>query len=116
MWVLLRLKPLKRKFEPSAKIELKFNVTHFHQNEKYARLRLDTAYKDGLYPKCEEKPVNGQNKSHLMFVDDTACSFHSATESGIRSNIVEFGQNCIFEDTFGYFSFRNDRISRICQF
>ena len=51
---------------------------------------------NGLYPKFEEKPVNGQNKTLSMFLDDTACPFHSAIESGICSNFMEFGQNCNF--------------------
>jgi len=55
------------------KFKLKFNVTFFHKNGKNARLGLDTEYKDGLNPKFEEKPVNGQNKTLLMFLDDTAC-------------------------------------------
>ena len=38
---------------------------------------LDTAYKDGLYPKFEEKPVNGQKKTLSMFLEDTACPFYS---------------------------------------
>ena len=87
---------MKWKFGSSVKIKLKFNVTFFHKNGKNARLGLDTAYKDGLYPKFEEKPVNGQNKTLSMFLDDTACPFHSAIESGICSNFMEFGQNCNF--------------------
>ena len=74
------------------KIKLKFNVTFFHKNGENARLGLDTAYKDGLYSKFEEKPVNGQ----LMFLDDTACPFHSAIESGISRYFMEFGQNFNF--------------------
>ena len=43
-----------------------------------------------------KKPVNGQNKTLSMFLDDTACLFHSPIESGICSNFMEFGQNCNF--------------------
>ena len=87
---------MKWKFGSSVKIKLKFNDTFFHKNGKNARLGLDTAYKDGLYPKFEKKPVNGQNKTLSMFLDDTACPFHSAIESGICSNFMEFGQNFNF--------------------
>ena len=86
---------MKWKFGSSVKIKLKSNVKFFHKNGKNARLGLDTAYKDGLYPNFEEKPVNGQNKTLSMFLDKTACPFHSAIESGICSNFTEFGQNCI---------------------
>ena len=55
----------------------------FTKMGKNARLGLDTAYKDGLYPNFEKKPVNGQNKTLSMFLDDTACPFHSTIESGI---------------------------------
>ena len=48
------------------------------------------------YIPIEEKPFNGQNKTLSMFLDDTACLFHSAIESGICSNFMEFGQNCNF--------------------
>ena len=78
------------------KIKLKFDFTFFHKNGINARLGLDTAYKDGLYPKFEEKPVNGQNKTLSMFLDDTACPIHSAIESGICRNFMKFGQNCNF--------------------
>ena len=86
----------KWKFGPSVEIYFKFEGTLFHKNGKNARHGLDTAYKDGLFPKFEEKPVNGQNKTLSMFLDDTVCLFHSAIESGICSNFMEFGQNCNF--------------------
>ena len=56
------------------KIKLEFNVTFFHKNGKNARLGLDTAYKDGLYPKFEEKPVNGLNKDCNKKIRDPAIS------------------------------------------
>ena len=34
--------------------------------------------KMGWYPKFEEKPINGQNKTLSMFLDKTACPFQSA--------------------------------------
>ena len=71
-------------------------MLHFSQNEKNARLVSDTAYKDGLCQKFEEIAINGQNKTHSKFLDETACPFHSALESGICSNFMEFGQNCNF--------------------
>ena len=71
-------------------------MLHFFTNEKNARLGLDTAYKDGLHPKFEEKPSKGQNKTIWMFLHDTACPSHSATESRICSNFMEFDQNCNF--------------------
>ena len=65
--------------------------------------------KVGLYPKFEEKPINGQNKTLSMFLDDTACPFHSAIESGICRNVMEFGKNCNFKGNFGNCQFRNDK-------
>ena len=53
--------------------------------------------------------VNGQNKSLSMFLYDTVCLFHSAAESGICSNFMEFGQNCNFKGSFGNCQFRNDK-------
>ena len=78
------------------KIKPKFNVTFFHKNGKNAILGLDTAYKDGLHPKFEGKPSKDQNKTISMFLHDTACPFHSATESTICRNFMEFDQNCNF--------------------
>ena len=40
----------------------------------------------GLYPKFEEKLVNGQNNTLSMFLDDTACPFHNAFQ-GIWSKL-----------------------------
>ena len=71
-------------------------VTLFHKNEKNARFGLDIPYKDGLYPKFEEKPSKDQNKILTMFLHDIACPLHSAKESGICSNFMEFGQYCNF--------------------
>ena len=68
----------------------------FTKMGKNARLGLDTAYKNWLYPKFEEKAVNGQNKTLSKFLDDTACPFHSAKESGICNNFMGFGQICNF--------------------
>ena len=61
----------------------------FTKNEKNARLELDTACKDALYPKFEENPSKGQNKTISMFLHDTACPFHSATDYRIK-NLVQF--------------------------
>ena len=68
----------------------------FHKNKKNARLGLDTSYKDGLRTKFEEKPSKGQNKTISMFLNYSACPFHSATESRICSNFMKFDQNCNF--------------------
>ena len=89
--------------------KLKFNVIYFHKNGKNDRFVLDTSYKHGLYPKFEEKPTDGQNKTLLKFLDETACPFHSATELGICSNFMEFGQNSNFQVNFGNCQFRNDK-------
>ena len=78
------------------KIKLKFNVTFFHKNGKMPDLDWTQHIKMGWYPKFEEKPINGQNKTLSMFLDDTACPFHSAIESGICSNFMEFRPNCNF--------------------
>ena len=86
---------MKWKFGSSVKIKLKFNVTFFHKNGKMPDLDWTQHIKMGWYPKFEEKPINGQNKTLSMFLDKTACPFHSAIESGICSNFTEFGQNCI---------------------
>ena len=38
----------------------------------------------------------GHNKTLPMFLEDTASPFHSAIESGICRNFMEFDQNCNF--------------------
>ena len=80
--------------------QLRFNsnlMLHFyHKNRKNARLGLNTAYKNGIYLKFEEKSINGQNKTFSKFLDETACPFHSTIESGVCSNFMEFGENWNF--------------------
>ena len=77
-------------------IKLKFDVKIFHKNGKNAKLGQDTGYKHGLQPKFEERPFKGQNKTLPMFLEDTVSPFHSAIESGICRNFMEFDQNCNF--------------------
>ena len=43
-----------------------------------------------------KKPSKDQNKILTMFLHDIACPLHSAKESGICSNFMEFGQYCNF--------------------
>ena len=100
---------MKLKFGSSVKTKLKCNVTSFHKNGKNARLGLNILYKDGLYPKFEEKPINEQNKTLSKFLDETACPFHSVMDSRICSNFMEFGQNCNFYGNCGNCHFRNDK-------
>ena len=69
---------------------------------------MDISYKDGLHTKFEEKPSKGQNKTISMFLNYSACPFHSATELIICSDFIEFGQNFYFRDILGTWQFRND--------
>ena len=79
----------------------------FHKNGKNARLGLDILYKDGLYPKFEEKSINVQNKTLSKFLDETACPFWSTIELGIWSNFMEFGENCNLYGNLGNSKFRS---------
>ena len=54
-----------------------------------------------VHPKFEGKPSKDQNKTISMFLHDTACPFHSAAESRIYSNFMEFDQNGNFSGNYG---------------
>ena len=80
--------------------------SEYYSRSKNASLGLNTAYKNGLSPKFEEKPRKGQNEILTMFLHNIACPFHSATESAISSNIIDLVKIAILRN-FGNCQFRN---------